>query len=123
MALYHNIYGAFSYYHRSVLDEIGLMDKRYYNAMEHVDHTMQAILKDFHPPFRWFADIKNSHHLLDEQDREHEKSEIREKDDWVERFQKGVGLFYEKFDVNVCDPNETVASKKEVVEYLKKVKP
>lgn len=123
LSLYHNIYGALSYYHSSVLKEVGLMDEQYFNAMEHVDHTMQIIQAGYHPPFRWFADITDSHNLIHEQDRGHSESKIREDDGWKDRFLKGVKTFHDKFNINVCNPAEVSATKEQVVEYLKSVKP
>lgn len=119
MSLYHNVYGALSYYHSSVIDDIGLMDKRYFNAMEHVDHTMQAINAGYHPPFRWFADVHNSDILISEQDHGHSDSKIRSNDDWMKNFQVAVSLFYDKYSINVCDPNQAHASKDEVISFLK----
>lgn len=123
LALYHNIYGALSYYHHSVLTSVGLMDERYFNAMEHVDHTMMIIQDGSHPPFRWFADILDSHKLVAEQDNNHSDSKIRDDKEWTKRFMKGVELFHEKFNINVCNPGEVSADKDQVVEYLKSVKP
>lgn len=123
MSLYHNVYGALSYYHSSVIDDIGLMDKRYFNAMEHVDHTMQAINAGYHPPFRWFADVHNSDILISEQDHGHSDSRIRSNDDWMKNFQVAVSLFYDKYNINVCDPNQAHASKDEVISFLKCNKP
>jgi len=123
LALYHNIYGALSYYHHSVLTSVGLMDERYFNAMEHVDHTMMIIQDGSHPPFRWFADILDSHNLVTEQDNNHSDSKIRDDKEWTKRFMKGVELFHEKFNINVCNPNEVSADKEQVVEYLKSIKP
>lgn len=119
MSLYHNVYGALSYYHRSVINEIGLIDKRYFNAMEHVDHTMEAINAGYHPPFRWFADVKDSDLLIGEQDHNHSDSKIRSRDDWTENFKRGVSLFYEKHHINVCDPNQVCDTKDDVMAYLK----
>ncbi len=55
-----NVLGAFSYYRARVLEDIGLMDTRYRNVYEHVDHTYQIIKAGYHPPFRWFADLAES---------------------------------------------------------------
>lgn len=123
MSLYHNVYGALSYYHSSVMEDIGLMDKRYVNAMEHVDHTMEAINAGYHPPFRWFADVHNSDVLVSEQDHGHSESKIRKSGDWMENFQRAVALFYNKHDINVCDPNQITADKDDVIEFLKSKKP
>lgn len=60
VAFYPHCVGAFSYYSRKCLEECGLMDEKYYNACEHVDHTYEIIKKCMHPPFWHFADIQNS---------------------------------------------------------------
>ncbi|QLR43733.1 glycosyltransferase [Enterobacter sp. RHBSTW-00994] len=52
--------GAFSYYTALSLDTVGLMDERFYNALEHVDHTIAIINAGMHPPFGYFADIPDS---------------------------------------------------------------
>lgn len=122
ISLYHNVYGSLSYYHRDVIDSVGYMDEQYYNAMEHVDHTMEVIKAGWHPPFRWFADIENSHELVDEQDINHEQSKIRNDQEWLENFKRGVQLFYEKHEVNVCSASQPVAEKSEVIDSLKQIK-
>ena len=60
LCMYPNCVGAFSYYHRSVIDKIGYFDTGYKNAWEHVDHTLVAIKHWMHPPFWYFADIDES---------------------------------------------------------------
>lgn len=60
LPLYPHCVGAFSYYSRKCLETTGLMDERYYNACEHVDHTLEIIKKGMHPPFWYFADIEMS---------------------------------------------------------------
>lgn len=52
--------GAFSYYTALALDTVGFMDERFYNALEHVDHTIAVIDAGMHPPFGYFADIADS---------------------------------------------------------------
>ena len=122
VALYHNVYGALSYYHRDVLDDVGLMDKEYFNAMEHVDHTMQIIQSGYHPPFRWFADLADSDVMISEQDHGHSESKIRSDSQWQDRFMTGVRRFQSKFNINVCNPAEPVASKQDVISCLKSIK-
>lgn len=122
VSLYHNIYGALSYYHRSVIDQIGLMDEGYMNAMEHVDHTMQVIKAGYHPPFRWFADVTNSDKLITEQDNNHSDSVIRKDQEWINNFKHGVERFYHKFDINVCSNNQQCADKEQVIQSLKRIK-
>lgn len=122
MALYHNVTGALSYYHKDVIKQCGLMDLKYKNAMEHVDHTMRTIQSGFHPPFRWFADVANSDQLLIDQDQSLSSSKIRKTSDWQHNFMFGVKRFQDKYSINVCDPNEPTADKQQVIEFLKQIK-
>lgn len=123
MALYHNVTGALSYYHKSVIEECGLMDDEYRNAMEHVDHTMRVINAGHHPPFRWFADVAESDKLIGDQDPSLVESKIRNEEEWHENFVHGVKLFHERYGVNVCSTEQINDTKEQVVEYLKNVKP
>ena len=119
MALYHNVTGALSYYHKDVIKTCGLMDLKYKNAMEHVDHTMRIIKAGYHPPFRWFADVADSDQLLIDQDQSLSSSKIRKTQDWQHNFQFGVRRFQEIHSINVCDPSEPVEDKQHVVQFLK----
>ncbi len=77
LSLNKNIVAAFSYSHRSIIDNIGYIDTRYHNAWEHVDHTLQAIKAGLHPPFWWFADAPSSFNFVKDQDEGHSKSIVR----------------------------------------------
>ena len=118
VSLYFNVYGACSYYHKSVINDIGYMDEQYYNAMEHVDHTMRAINKKYHPPFRWFIDLENSNEYLTDQDYNHDKSTIR-KDDWIKNFQNGIKLFKQKYNIDVTSPYQSYDDLESVINYFK----
>jgi GT2 family glycosyltransferase len=122
MALYHNVTGALSYYHSSVIEECGVMDTNYMNAMEHVDHTMRIINAGYHPPFRWFADVADSDMLIGDQDQKLTSSKIRKEADWQRNFQFGVSRFQKKYSINVCDPDEPQANKQQVIDYLRSVR-
>ena len=122
VSLYHNLAGCFSYYHSSVLQEVGLFDEEYVNAMDHVDHTMQIILAGYHPPFRWFADLADSDELIGEQDQNLSGSVIRKREGWMDDFKFGVERFYNKFNINVCSTGQPVADKQEVIDFLKSIK-
>jgi hypothetical protein len=119
ISLYFNVYGACSYYHRSLLEDIGLFDEEYINAMEHVDHTMHAITKKYHPPFRWFIDLENSNHYIEDQDYHHDKSIIRPADGQVENFINGVDRFKNKYKIDVTDPYQEYESLDAVLNYFK----
>ena len=122
VCLYPNVYGAFSMYTKKCIEDVGLMDEFYYNAMEHVDHTAAIIKAGMHPPFRWFADIANSDRYIEEIDRAHSGSEIRRDQKWIENFHKAADHFAQKFGFDVRNPHATVASKEETVTIIKQIK-
>ena len=122
MSLYGDVTGAMSYYHSSVIESCGYMSDDYKNAMEHVDHTMRIIEAGFHPPFRWFADVADSHTLIKDQDSKLTQSKIRKSDDWMDNFRHGVRLFKDKYNIDVCDPGQRYKSKNDVVSYLRSLK-
>ena len=62
--LYKNPYAGFSYFHRSVIDEVGLFDERFYNSLEHIDYTLRITLKELHTPLPYYADIEHNHLYL-----------------------------------------------------------
>jgi len=123
ICLYPNVYGAFSMYTKKCIEEIGLMDEFYYNAMEHVDHTAAIIKAGMHPPFRWFADIADSSNYIEEIDKGHSGSEIRKDQKWIENFHKAADHFAKKFGFDVRNPHAITSTKEETMIYLKKIKP
>jgi glycosyltransferase involved in cell wall biosynthesis len=122
ICLYPNIYGAFSMYTRKCIEEVGLMDEFYYNAMEHVDHTASIINAGMHPPFRWFADIADSNKYIEEIDRGHSGSEIRKDQKWVDNFHKAADYFNKKQGFDVRNPYTVVASKEQTIDAIKQIK-
>ena len=96
------------------------MDEEYYNAMEHVDHTMLAIQKNYHPPFRWFIDIENSDEYIQDQDKNHSESTIR-KGDWLKHFHAGVERFKNKFNIDVTNPYQQYDDVEKVIKYFKEL--
>ena len=122
--LYPNLLGAFSYFHKSVLDDIGLIDEDYYNAMEHVDHTYKAIKAGYHPPFRWFADVHGSNKMLKDIVPDHQQSKIRNEADFQQTFKKGIDLFIEKQGFSVINgygPAEKNYTEQETLKNLKQI--
>ena len=122
--LYPNVLGAFSYYHIDTIKEVGLMDERFYNAMEHVDHTYQIIKKGYHPPFRYFADVNGSRNYLKDIVPDHQQSKIRSEKDFQQTFKKGLDVFIEKNNFSVVNgygPEEKVATEEETIKCLKEI--
>ncbi|MCU0428806.1 MAG: hypothetical protein MUF42_02430 [Cytophagaceae bacterium] len=93
LRLFRNCAGAFCYYHRSVLNEVGLMDENFRNAWEHVHHTYKIIQAGFHPPFWWFADIEQSEYMLDNTPDCIVESTIGKSEKWLENVEWGANYF------------------------------
>jgi len=104
IALYPNCVGAFSYYYRPVLEDIGGFDPAFKNAWEHVEHTYQAIKKGYHPAFWYFADINESWKYLKDIPNSIEESTIARTPTWNENFRKGTAWYKKKHGVT---PTET----------------
>lgn len=64
MALYRHCPGAFCYFHRSVIERVGLNDEVFKNALEHLEHTYRIIVANNYPPFGWFPDLVRSDRFL-----------------------------------------------------------
>jgi GT2 family glycosyltransferase len=96
ISLYPHCVGAFSYYSRKCLETVGLIDERYYNACEHVDHTYEMIEAGMHPPFWWFADIANSWEYLGDEEWSIAKSTISSNPKHQQMMQDADKIFVEK---------------------------
>jgi len=96
LPLYPHCVGAFSFYTRTCIKQVGLIDEAYYNAFEHVDHTYRIIKADMHPPFWYFADIENSWEYLGDEEWCIEKSTISSKPDHSQKVQEAMNIFANK---------------------------
>jgi GT2 family glycosyltransferase len=122
--LYPNILGALSYFHVDVLKDVGLMDESFYNALEHVDHTLQISKKGYHPPFRWFADVKGSSDYIKDIVENHGQSKIRSEQDFMENFKRNLDIFIHKNNFSVVTnygPQETFTSERDMLDSLKQI--
>lgn len=99
IAFYPHCVGAFSYYSRSCLEKVGLIDEEYYNACEHVDHTYSIIKADMHPPFWWFADIDESWKYLGDEEWSISKSTISSNPNHSDMMKIADGIFIRKHDM------------------------
>lgn len=79
LTFHSHLAGAFSYYHRSIIDQVGYIDEKFMNVYDHLDHTLQIIKSNLHPPFGWFADIADSYKFIEDLDPDLSKSVIRKK--------------------------------------------
>lgn len=122
--LYPNVLGALSYYHIDTLNEVGLMDEQFYNALEHVDHTYQIIKAGYHPPFRWFADVEGASECVKDVVPDHQQSKIRSENDFMDNFFKNHDRFVDKNKFGVIygrGPTETNHTEEEVLKNLKEI--
>lgn len=88
--------GAFCFYTRQCLEEVGLFDEEYHNAFEHVDHSYMIAKAGMIPGYWWWPDIDKSYEYLDEIECSEHSSSIRPRSDWQENIMKGAERFYEK---------------------------
>jgi GT2 family glycosyltransferase len=122
ISLFEHTVAMFSYFHSSVLKEVGLHDEQFFNAWEHVDLTYRIIKAGYHPPFWWFADIYNSQEYLTEAPGAIDNSSIAGK---KEQWEKNVYGGREKYKLkhghypNVLPYLHTA---EEVVSILKNIK-
>lgn len=91
-----NIIGAFSYYYKGIIKNIGYIDERFKNSWDHVEHTYRIIKAGLHPPFWWFADIGNSINYIGDQDQNLNNSVIRKSTEWQKNMQEGAAWFAHK---------------------------
>jgi len=118
--LYPHCVGAFSYYSRKCLETVGLMDEDYYNACEHVDHTLGIINAGMHPPFWYFADIEDSWYYLGDEEWSLDQSTISSKDNHGEIVAAADKVFLAKHG---CLPSQIpLTIESGVIQSLKDIK-
>ena len=94
LALNLHIVGAFSYYYRGVIKNIGYIDEHFKNAFDHVEHTYRIIKAGLHTPFWWFADVADSHNLIGDQDTDLKNSTIRKNNEqWMANFKEAMAWY------------------------------
>jgi glycosyltransferase involved in cell wall biosynthesis len=122
--LYNNVLGAFSYYHRYVIEDCGFMNELYFNGLEHVSHTLEIAEKGYTSPFRWFADIHDSEKYIKDIDKNHEGSKIRNEKDFHEQFKKNLDIFITQHGFSVVGgygPPEKFYTEEETIKQLKQI--
>jgi hypothetical protein len=96
IALHRACVGAFSYFHRSVIEKSGYFDEFFKNSWEHIEHTYRIIKDGFHPPFGWFADILDSQNYLSNIENCMENSSIAKDPQWKINSDVGEQYFKKK---------------------------
>ena len=121
VSLFTHTVAMFSFFTRKCIEECGYLDEDFYNAWEHVDHTYRIAKAGLHPPFWWFADIADSHHLISEAPQAIDKSSIAEnKEQWEKNVFGGIEI-YKKKHGHV--PNQPpLVNESEIPSILKEIK-
>lgn len=100
-----NCVGAYSFYTREAIENVGLMDENFKNAYEHVEHTYR-IYKD-HIPYGLYPDVIDSQKWIREQPGALDNSSIRDPDGkWQDRIRTALEYWRSKDpDCPAEDPN------------------
>lgn len=120
ISLFPHCCGMFSYFTKKCVDEVGLFDENFNNVWEHVEHTHRIIKAGMHPPFWYFADIKDSHLYVAEQKGAIKESVISsDKTAWKAGLAEGAKYYAEKhgstpMQVPLARRNDTVNSLKHI---------
>ena len=96
IAINKNSVGAFCYYSSEVLDNVGLIDERFHNACDHVDHDYRIALAGYSTPYWNFADLADSMNYLSEIECCNSSSTIRSHASWQKNINESYALFNKK---------------------------
>lgn len=102
LALNQHCVGAFCYYSRKCLEDVGLIDEKFRNAFDHVSHSYELALKGYSTPYWWWADLANSLDYIEEQACSEENSSIKTPESmqkWESNIRSSMEYFKEKFGV------------------------
>jgi predicted O-methyltransferase YrrM len=120
LVFYEHSVAMLSYFHRSVLEEVGLHDERFYNAWEHVDLTYRIIKAGHHPPFWWFADVADSDKLISEAPTAIQNSSIaKDTEQWKKNVYGGREVYKEKHGHYPNNP--PLSDKSNTLKYIKRL--
>jgi GT2 family glycosyltransferase len=112
--------GSFCYYHRDVLDEVGLFDSEYNNAWEHVDHSYMIAKAGYIPGYWYWPDLANSYDYITEQACSEDNSTIRPRADWQNNIIEGGKHFVSKHGFTpVGVPNKTLPEVYESIKHIR----
>lgn len=120
ICLYEHIVAMFTYFHSSILEEVGLLDENFYNAWEHVEHTYRIIKAGKYTPFWWFADLENSENYIKEAENEKANTSLASNEEkFMKQVQEGLHHFYQLH--NIVPSQIMAVSREEVINSIKKI--
>ena len=121
ISLNENCVGAVCFYTRNCLEEVGILDEKYTNAYEHVDHSYELSKHGYTTPYWWWPDIANSLDYVEEQACSEENSAIRPRKDWQNNIQESWATFENKHGMGPTAIPDTPFD--QVADFLKVKKP
>ena len=119
VALNFHCVGAFSYFHRQFMTDVGYHDTFFQNAWEHVELCQRAIKKNYLPAFWWFPDVEGSDELLKEIPGSIQNSSITHTEKWTENMYKGADHYRKIHGVSAVENPDTGLSV--VLQRLKEI--
>lgn len=93
---YQESFAAFTLYSGKHFSTVGYMDETYVNAAEHLDHYYRAFLQGG-VPWRYFPDMSESYKFIKDQDKDHQRSVIRNDTNFRQNFISGWQTFKSKY--------------------------
>lgn len=126
LALNQHCVGAFCYYTRACLEDVGLIDEQFRNAFDHVSHSYELALKGYSTPYWWWADLANSTDYIEEQACSEESSTIKtpeREQEWRDNGKSSIDYFKSKYNLYPFGPGGVPdTSTTEVIKQLKQLK-
>jgi len=122
ISLYEHIVAMFCYFHKSALDNAGLLDEEFYNAWEHVEHTYRIIQNGEYTPFWWFADITGSENYIKEAKNEKAQTSLaKDETTFMRQVEEGLKVFYKKHNTvpSMIQSNHNTEDIKNILKDIK----
>ena len=122
IALYEHTVAMFSFFTKTLLKQgLGYMCEDFKNCWEHVSSKNYIIKAGYHPPFWWFADLADSHELIEEAPGAIENSSIaKDKSEWMKDVMAGREIYKNKHGYYPNQPPQY--TQEQVIEILKQLK-
>lgn len=95
ISLFEHVVAMFCYFNAASLRDVGLLNEEFYNAWEHVEHTLRYIKKGYYTPFWWFADVTGSEKFIKEAKNEKANTSLaKNEEQFMKQVQDGLKVFY-----------------------------
>ena len=118
--------GAFCYYTKKSLEDVGLIDEQFKNAFDHVSHSYELAIKGYSSPYWWWADLANSTDYIEEQVCSEENSSIKTPETmqkWADNIRYSMEYFKEKYGVYPFGKDGIPdTAEQEVIKFIKSKK-